>query len=495
MSGSVSGGKNKESSVQGVTGNSSSTSRPLAPEGWEDAWRGMQLSASGFTPAQQQGLDWMSGALQNGDASGLGTLRTQMGGAADYWKDAADNRPSNTLATLATRYPDQYRALQDVTVDRVAARDVAAPQEISADQVSSRDIAGRDVTAQAIAGRTVGARDVAAQDAASRDVNSQRGASFMDDYNNPYMRDVVDASLADYDAEAAEARNAFRAANAGAFGNKRTGVAEGQLAADAAVGRAKLAADLRAGGFNSAAAFGMQDADRKLAGDQANQSAALQAALANAANRLGADQFNSQQSLAAQQFNAESGTAADRFNAEQAFAAQQANAAQQLSAQQANAANDLAARQTNAANTLAARQFNASNDLDTRRFNATNDMGAQQFNASNALDARKFNNQLQNEREMFDVDAGYRGYEMRDNARRAYESNLGAQAGLAGQGYQMNADLAQNLIGAGGIGQGQNLAWLAAGTPLFGEQTNGSQSGTTTTNGRSSSKGGGLGFG
>lgn len=478
MSGSVSGGKNKESSVQGVAGSSSSTSRPIAPEGWEEAWRGLQVSPSGFTPAQQQGADWMSGALQSGDAAGLGVLRTQLAGAADYWKDAADNRPSNTLATLAARYPGQYQPLQNVAADAVSAR------EIAVDPITSRDIAARDLSAQTVAGRTIGARDIAAQDAVARDVDGRRGSDFLADYSNPYMRDVVDSSLADYDAGAAEARNAFRAANAGAFGNKRIGVAEGQLAADAALGRSKLAADLRAGGFNTAAGLGMQDADRKLAADQSNQSAGLQASLANSANRLGADQFNAQQGLAAQQFNAESGSAADRFNAEQAFAAQQGNAANQLSAQQANAANDLAARQTNAANSLAALQFNA-----------TNDMGAQQFTASNRLDAQKFNTQLQNEREMFDVDAGYRGYEMRDNARRAFENNLGAQAGLAGQGYQMNANLAQGLIGAGGVGQGQNLAWLAAGTPLFGEQTSGSQTGTTTTNGRSSSKGGGLGFG
>jgi hypothetical protein len=114
---------------------------------------------------------------------------------------------------------------------------------------------------------------------------------------------------------------------------------------------------------------------------------------------------------------------------------------------------------------------------------------------SNDLAARQFNNEMQNQREMFDVDAGYRGYEMRDNARRAYENNLGAQAGLGRQGYQTNYDIAQGLLGAGGVGQAQNLAWLAAGTPLFGDQSNASQTGTTSTNGRSSSKGGNLGLG
>lgn len=413
MSGSVSGGKEKNFNLQSVTGNSSSTSRPIAPEGWEDAWRTMrsQTSSGGLTAPQQQGLAWMSSALEDGDLAGLGAIRSQLAGAADQWKDAADNRSSMTLATLATRYPEYYQPLHDVAVNKVSTGDIAAKE--------------------------VEARDIAAQDVQARDVAAQRGAQFMGDYQNPYMKDVVDTSLADYDAGAAEARTSLRAGNAGAFGNKRYGVAEGQFAADSALGRGKLAADLRAGGFNTAAALGMQDADRRLTADQANQSADLQAALAKAANRLDADQFNSQQRLAAQQFNADQG-------------------------------------------------------LGARKFNVANDLATQQFNASNDFAARRFNNEMQNQREMFDVDAGYRGHEMRDNARRAFENNLGAQAGLVGQGVRMNADLAQGLLGAGGIGQAQNLAWLGAGAPLFGEQSDSSQTGTTSTNGRSSSKGGGI---
>ncbi|MGE3476965.1 MAG: hypothetical protein AB7H70_14280 [Rhodospirillaceae bacterium] len=368
MSGSVNGGKNKNFSLQDVTGTTSSTSRPLAPEGWEDAWRSMQaeLSPGGLTAPQRQGADWLSSSLRDGDAARLGGIRSALGDAAAYWKDAADNRSSNTLATLAARYPEYYKPFQDV------------------------------------AAGTAGARDIGAPDVIARDIAAQRGAQLMGDYQNPYMKDVVDASLADYDTGTAEARTALRAGNAGAFGNKRTGVAEGQFASDSAVGRGKLAADLRAGGFNTAAALGMQDADRRLSADRSNQSAGLQAAIANAANRLGADQFNARQNLGAQQFN----------------------------------------------------------------------------------------NEMQNQREMFDVNAGYRGYEMRDDARRALENNLGAQAALGQQGLQMNSDLANSLIGAGGVGQSQNLAWLGAGTPLFGEQSDAAQSATTRNNGRSSSKGG-----
>ncbi len=416
MSGSVSGGKQKNFNLENVSGTSSSTSRPIAPEGWEDAWRGMQsqLSPGGLTATQQQGADWLSRSLANGDPAGLGAIRSQLGGAADYWKDAADNRSSNTLATLATRYPDLYRPMRDVASQSVATQDI-----------DSHDVA---------------ARDISAHDVSARDVSAREGAQFMSNYQNPYLRDVVDTSLADYDNSAAEARNALRAGNASAFSNKRTGVAEGQFAADSALGRGKLAADLRAGGFNTAAALGMQDADRTLSADQANQSAALQAAIANAANALTAGQSNQSAGLQA--------------------------------------------ALTNASNRLAADQFNAQQRL-----------GAQQFNVSNDFAAQQFNNEMQNQREMFDVDAGYRGYEMRDNARRAFENNLGIQAALGGQGFQTSADLANRLIDTGGLGQAQNLSWLAAGTPLFGEQSDGSQTATTTTNGRSSSKGGGGGFG
>ena len=73
-----------------------------------------QLSPGGLTATQQQGADWMSSALHGGDPAGLSGIRAQLGDAAAYWKDAADNRSSNTLATLATRYPEYYKPLQDV---------------------------------------------------------------------------------------------------------------------------------------------------------------------------------------------------------------------------------------------------------------------------------------------------------------------------------------------------------------------------------------------
>lgn len=98
-------------------------------------------------------------------------------------------------------------------------------------------------------------------------ISAKTAADFMDLYKEDYTRDVTDAALADYDAGAAVQKNNLRAANAGAFGNKRYGVAEGQFAADAARGRGSLSANLLAQGFRDRAALGAGDAGRALEAD------------------------------------------------------------------------------------------------------------------------------------------------------------------------------------------------------------------------------------
>lgn len=416
MSGSFSGGNEKKSGSETITGNSASVTRALAPEGWEEAWRGLQaqLSPAGLTAPQQAGLDWMSAGLADGDAAGLGAARAGAGEAGAWFLNEAQNRGINTLATLPERWGAYYDPLQDVAAQGVAARDVAAQQ--------------------------VAARDVGAERVFAQQVAAQRGAGFMSDYQNPYMTDEVDASLADYDRGADEARTALRAATAGAFGNKRTGVAEGQFGADSALDRAKLAADLRAGGFNTAASLGMQDANRALAADQSNQSAALQAAMANQASGL-------QAALANQARGLEAATA---------------NQASGLQAAMANQARDLEAATTNAANRQAAQEFNAT---------------------------------LQTQRDMFDIEQGKYYDQTRDSLMSDYLDALGTQAGLGAQQVQTNAGLVQGLIDSGGLGPAQQFAWLNAGTPLFGQSSDTSSRGTTASAGKASSKGGGLGFG
>lgn len=256
MSGSVGGQSQRQNQTQSgsynnagtSTGTVDSTTRAIAPEGYEDAWRGFQPGAGGFTPEQQTSVDWLMSQLSGGDPAQLAGVRSNINRAGDYQLDTLQNRTAPTLRNLAAIDPAAY----------------GAPAGVSSG----------DVTAQQIAAR--------------------RGAEFMADYQNPFQRDVIDASLADYDQGAAEARAQLRAANAGAFGNKRFGVAEGQFGADAALGRGQLSSGLRAQGFNTAAGYGMQDANRFLTADQANQAAKLQADTFSSGQRLGADQFNYQ---------------------------------------------------------------------------------------------------------------------------------------------------------------------------------------------------------
>jgi hypothetical protein len=119
------------------------------------------------------------------------------------------------------------------------------------------------------------------------------GAAYMGAYATPLNDDYVNASLADYDADASRGFNALRANNASAFGNKRTGVAEGEFQADAARGRGTLSSNLRLNAFNTAADLGQTDASRALAADTTS-----------AGNSLNNNQFNANLLQSNNQFNA-----------------------------------------------------------------------------------------------------------------------------------------------------------------------------------------------
>ena len=68
-------------------------------------------------------------------------------------------------------------------------------------------------------------------------------------FMSPYQQQVVDATLAQYDQDAAEAAAQFGASAGSAYGGGRFGVAQGQLAADTANQRALLQAELLNQGF------------------------------------------------------------------------------------------------------------------------------------------------------------------------------------------------------------------------------------------------------
>jgi hypothetical protein len=145
-------------------------------------------------------------------------------------------------------------------------------------------LTGDEIATQTFGGASVG--DVG-------DVSARQGAEYMNAYLNPYLRDVVDTSLADYDVgvDRQAAQNRARRDAASAFGD-RAALADAVFSADSSRGRGSLASGLRSQAFNTAASFGMQDSDRILEAERVNQQVALQRALENARLQQAAAEAN-----------------------------------------------------------------------------------------------------------------------------------------------------------------------------------------------------------
>lgn len=108
------------------------------------------------------------------------------------------------------------------------------------------------------------------------------GSASIQDLMSPYTQNVVDTTLAGYDADAGRKQAqlaASGAANKG-FGGSRFGVAEGALNADLTQGRAAAEAQLRDAAYQNAAG---------LFGDQQNRNLSAGGLLANIGSAQGAD--------------------------------------------------------------------------------------------------------------------------------------------------------------------------------------------------------------
>lgn len=311
------------STVGTTSGTSTGTTSVNAPVGWETSWNGMQPGAGGFNATQQPGVDWLGGALANPDPASLAAPRAGMEWGADYFKDQAANRTAPTLANLAASGNPAY----------------ATPADVQAQQISA-----------------------------------QQGVKFLNDYQNPYLKDVLDTSLQDYDVGTDRAANSFRLQNiaGGASGAGTNPVGAAIFAGEANRGRGALSSGIRSNAFNTAAGFGMQDANRFLSADQSNQQANLAAAT--------------------------------------------------------------------------------------------------------------FNNQQQQARNMFDANLGMQYNDQRDRTVRDLVNTQGNIANVGTTGFGIGQGLAQGVIGAGAQGQNQNLAWLNAGTPLFGQTNTNTNTGTVNQN-------------
>jgi hypothetical protein len=163
-----------------------------------------------------------------------------------------------------------------------------------------------------------------ASQATATDAQSQSLLDNFQAYQSPYTRDVVNATLDDYDhgVEQQQARLAAQGAKSGAFGGSRFGVAEAELAGNAARGRALTSAQLRDQGFRTAAGL-----------SQADAAARQQAELFNAQNRT---DVSGQNAASQNQFALAQGgldQAAGQYNAGAQQQGSQFNAGQQDAAQ------------------------------------------------------------------------------------------------------------------------------------------------------------------
>jgi len=100
----------------------------------------------------------------------------------------------------------------------------------------------------------------------------------LDAYKSPYLRDVVDSTLADFDYDAGKTRaqQDLDIAGQGAFGGSGAALTRSLTAGELARARASTSANLRDQGFMRATTLSGQDADRRQAASVANAQFALQ---------------------------------------------------------------------------------------------------------------------------------------------------------------------------------------------------------------------------
>ena len=156
--------------------------------------------------------------------------------------------------------------------------------------IGNSAVTGQNVNTQATDLRTDGRKSI--QDI----IAGQFSGTALDKYLNPYNQQVVDTSLADIERarQMQMLDNNSRATMAGAYGGDRAALVNAETNRGALDASARVAADLRARGFDEAASLYGQDADRTLKADQLNQSADAEV-VRNAMNIAADIETNNQQ--------------------------------------------------------------------------------------------------------------------------------------------------------------------------------------------------------
>lgn len=214
-------------------------------------------------------------------------------------------------------------------------------------------------------------------------------------FMNPYLSDVVDTTLADFDENAGvvRARQAANAAGAGAFGGSRFGVREAQTEGELGRGRASTAAGLRADAFNTALSAAGDDVGRRQQAGLANFSLLGERAFADAAaeNQFGLANVDAQNRAAA--FGADAANTGQLANqdVDSRFRLADADAANRAEMFSADAANRASLTNAGLLTDAAAYGANAANEFDRLNQAAQTQVGlanADAFNRS-SLDAAR----------------------------------------------------------------------------------------------------------
>ena len=174
---------------------------------------------------------------------------------------AATQQPGESAAQWAQR----QKAAQQFGITKAGMAELA-PSVAAQDTLQTQ--------AATLAGQGIGSYQpyVTAAESALTKAGGLTGADAYKDFMSPYQKDVIDATLQDFDKQAALQRNQIgqQAMSAGAFGGAREGVMQSEYQSQSDLNRAALQAKMLQQGFGQAqqgaqTAFGQQ---AQLAGAQ-----------------------------------------------------------------------------------------------------------------------------------------------------------------------------------------------------------------------------------
>lgn len=351
----------------------------------------------------------------------------------------AANPTAPALATLAD--PSRY----NVTGQQIAG--AAAPTAARADVAQ---LAGPRMANAPVLGDPSRYAFNAAQIADTGPAQYGRASDFMDAYNDPYIEDVVNAALADFDHESAVQQaelDRLGAVNK-AFGDSNFAIQKAELGGNLARGRAATDAGLRSDAFRFAGQMG--------AGDAANATSAgltnAQLAAARAGQQAGLNQESARfaSELGSQYDLARYGTEADlgKFNAGAANDFSLADFGERglTNRQYAQNANDMATENARLEADRRARNAGFAQDANLANADRASQYDLTRFGAENARQAMQYG---------ADVDTGrFNAGAANDAAGRYFD----ADAAMRGQVYGTQAEMARYNAGLSQDALSQNTA-------------------------------------